>query len=125
MLIPGNLASDVFNGAVTVLAGQSVADLDDGETDHSRIQAHGTSHLFLGADGTVELHDEVVALVLQGLMFDRRPWQLEFPPVGDSSDHPAVLQDVVCGNSADSGRWKYTMLAYGCFLLCCGGGFER
>jgi len=97
--VPGDVAGHVFDGAVD--AAQLVADLDDGEADHARVEAEHAAHLLLHPDRPVELHDKVVALVVLGLMFRRRPRQVELAAVLDATDHASVVEDLLAGNSGD------------------------
>jgi hypothetical protein len=52
------------------------------------------------------LHDEVVALVVLGLMFRGRPGQVELAPVLDASDYTSVVDDLLAADTSDPGERK-------------------
>lgn len=49
-----------------------IPQLDDGEADHTRIEAEGSSDVMLNLGRRVEAHDEVMAIGVSGLVF--RGW---------------------------------------------------
>lgn len=80
----------------------SIPKLHAPELDHTRVQAERLSHLVLhGAVGVVA-HDEVVALVVDGLMLGGALWERGDAPVGDAADGAAVLNDEGAGCADDA-----------------------
>jgi hypothetical protein len=79
-----------------------VAQLDNGEVDHSGIETEGTANG--GLDGTrgIESHDEMVAFAVTGLVLGGDLGQAEDAPVGVAADDTAGADDLstsVTGNS--------------------------
>ncbi len=98
------MAGDLLDGAVD--AAELVADLDNGEADHARVEAQQPADFGLDFDAAIELHDEVVALVVLGLVFHGRPGQVELAPVLDAPDHASVVDDLLAADTGDSGKRK-------------------
>ena len=67
-----------------------VAEFDNGEADHARVETEIALDLVLYGGGGIELHDEVVAHVVLGLMFCRGAREVELAPVGDSANDAFV-----------------------------------
>ena len=84
------------------LVTEFVAELDDGKTDHSRVETEIALDFGLYGGGGIELHDEVVAHVVLRLMFGGWPREVELAPVGDSADDAFVAQDLKAGVAADT-----------------------
>lgn len=101
LLIPGNMTRYFFDR--TIDTAEFVADLDDRISDESRIETKGALDLLLYADGRVELHDEVVALSVMGLVFHRRPREVELSPILEAADHAPVVEDLLACRTCDSG----------------------
>lgn len=58
-----------------------------------RVQSELSTHLVLRRDRAVELHDEVMASMVLGLVFGRWAWEIEDTPIGQVTDGGFALEE--------------------------------
>ncbi|OCT45444.1 hypothetical protein CLCR_06366 [Cladophialophora carrionii] len=97
--IPWHLAIHLFNRAVHTA--QFVANLDHAESYHSWIEAQEAPNVLLRLHRSVELHHEVVALAVLGLMFRRRARKIELSPVLHATDDAVGGEDLLASDTRD------------------------
>jgi len=68
---------------------------------HPWIETEESSHILLRLYRGVELHDEVVALTVLGLVFCGRTREVELAPVLQAADDAVGGEDLRAGNSSD------------------------
>jgi len=68
---------------------------------HPRVETKESSHVLLRFHRGVELHDEVMALTMLGLMFRRRAREVELAPVLEAADYAVRGEDLLAGNADD------------------------
>lgn len=90
-LVPFDLALDILDLL------QLVAQLDDGEVDHTRVETEGASDGCLNGTGAIEAHDEVVTLAVSGLVLGGDLGQTEGTPVGEAANDAAGADDLNTG----------------------------
>ena len=83
-----DLASNVRNALQL-----SITQLHTSELNHTWIQRQGLADLVLDSRVGVVAHDEVLALVVDGLMDAGAFWKGEGAPVLDATDGASVLED--------------------------------
>jgi len=71
----------------------AISKLHCAELDHPRIQPQGRPHILLCLARGIVTHDEVMTLMVGGLMLARTLGKGEDAPVLDASNGPAVAQD--------------------------------
>lgn len=86
-----------------------VAQLDDGEVDHSGIETESAANGCLNRTGSIEAHDEVVAFAVASLVLGGDSGQTERAPVGEAADDtagPDNLDASVTGDSVGEISWS-------------------
>lgn len=92
-----------FDFAVEILdLLQLVAQLDDGEVDHTWVKAESSADGLLNGARGIEAHDEVVALAVSGLMLGGDLGQAEGTPVGVAANDAAGADDLDTGVTSNS-----------------------
>lgn len=81
---------------------QLLAEPDDAEADHARIEAQGGADATLDGARGIEAHDEVMALGVRGLMDPSSSRQREGSPVGEAAHDPARVEDQHAGRLGDA-----------------------
>lgn len=76
--------------------------LYDGEPDHPRVEAEGSSDGGLDGSGRVEAHDEVVALGVSSLVLRGGFRQAKGAPVRVAADYAAGTQHLEASITGDS-----------------------
>lgn len=94
-LVPFDLALDVLDLL------QLVAQFDDGEVDHTRVEAKGASNGCLNRTGGIKAHDKVVTLAVSGLVLGGDLGQAEGTPVGIAANDAAGADDLDTGVTSD------------------------
>lgn len=69
--------------------------------DHTRIEAQHPSDFLLHLDWRIELHHEVVTLMVLGLMLRRRARKVKLPPVLNATYHASVVENLLAGDSGN------------------------
>lgn len=83
---------------------QLIAQLDDREPNHPRIQAQCSLNGGLRRCRGIEAHDEVVAFGVSSLVLRRGPGQAEGPPVGVAADHATGAENLKAGSPGNPNR---------------------
>jgi hypothetical protein len=94
-LVPFDLALDVLDLL------QLIAQLDDGEVDHTWVEAEGASNGSLDGTRGIESHDEVMALAVSGLVLGGDLGQAEGTPVCIAANDAAGADDLNSGVTGD------------------------
>ena len=94
-LAPVNLGSDVGNALKL-----AITQLNASESDHTWIERQGLADLVLNGGVGVVAHDEVLSLVVDGLVNAGALWEGEGSPVLDAADDTSVLEDDGAGGTS-------------------------
>jgi hypothetical protein len=98
-----------------------IPELHAPEPDHARVQTQRLAHLVLhGAVGVVA-HDEVVSLVVDGLVLRGALRERRDAPVRDAADRAAVLEDEGTGRADDAAEGLVRERGVGGWGLVWGG----
>ena len=118
-LTPVNLASNIRNALQL-----SITQLYASKLDHTWIQRQGLADLVLDGGVGVVTHDEVLALVVDGLVDAGALWEGEGTPVLDAADGAAVLEDDGPGCTGESeGRWLVQCKVRSGVMVACSEGW--
>jgi hypothetical protein len=98
--VPGHSAVHLLDCAIHTT--KLITDFDNAESYHSRVQAEEPPHVLLGFHRGVELHHEVVALSMLGLMLRGRARKVKLAPVLHAADDTMGGKDLLTGDSCDS-----------------------
>lgn len=93
-LAPVNLGSDVGNTLKL-----AITQLNASESDHTWIERQGLTDLILNGGIGVVAHDEVLALVVDGLVNASALWKGEGSPVLDAANDTSILKDDRAGST--------------------------
>ena len=102
LLVPGHLPVHFLDRAIHT--SELIANLDHAEANHSRIKTQKAAHVLLSLDRGIELHDEVVALTVLGLVFCGRTREVDMAPVLQTSDDAGGGEHLGAGNAGDPRR---------------------
>lgn len=87
-LAPVNLGSDVGNALKL-----AIAQLNASKSDHTWIEGQSLADLILDGGVGIVAHNEVLTLVVDGLVDAGALWKGEGSPVLDTADDTSVLED--------------------------------
>lgn len=89
-----NLGSDVGNALKL-----AITQLNASESDHTWIERQGLADLILYCRVRVVAHDEVLALVVNGLVNASAFWKGEGSPILDAANDTSILEDDRAGGT--------------------------